>query len=102
MVSPNKISSNKSDFSSVKLNSWAVPSYQVANDMLHVMSDLCIALDLHTTVPWPLEHSVGDSSWRSEGIVKKSYIVPFNAIIIIIIIIKDSLSFIFPITWFSF
>ena len=33
MVQPIKLNSNKCDFSSVKLNSWAVPSYQVARNM---------------------------------------------------------------------
>ena len=32
VIQPTKLSSNKCDFSSVKLNSWAVPSYKVARN----------------------------------------------------------------------
>ena len=58
--------------------------------MLHVISTRCVARDLHTIVPGPLEHAY----WETvRGVVRrliKSQIAPLNAIIIIIIIINDS------------
>ena len=55
MVSANKLSYDKCTFSSVKLNSSAVPSYHVAHDMLHVVNTWCVAHDLHTIAPWSVE-----------------------------------------------
>ena len=53
--------------------------------MLHVISTRCVARDLRTI--GHLCGRVGDSSWRSEEIVKKkSEIAAFSLIIIIIII----------------
>ena len=52
-----KWSQNTSDFNPVKLNSWAVTSYQVENNMLHMLSALCAAHDLHKIVPWLLERT---------------------------------------------
>ena len=49
------IKENKCDFNCGKLNSWAVPSYQVAHDMLHLMSTLRVAHYFHTIVPGPLQ-----------------------------------------------
>ena len=51
--------------------------------MLYVISAWCVACDLHTIAPGPLEYTC----WRRFEIVKKSWIAPFSAIIIIIIII---------------
>ena len=42
------------------LNSWAVSSFHVAHNMLHVISARCVARDLYTTAPWPLE----SKCWR--------------------------------------
>ena len=55
----------------------------------HVARDecQCVARNLHTIAPWPLEVGVGDSLRRSEEIVNKSRIAPFNAIIIIMTIL---------------
>ena len=40
--------------------------------MMHVMSARCVARDLHTIAPGPLERAtVGDGSRRNEEIVKK-------------------------------
>ena len=52
--------------------------------MLHMISTCCAARDLHTIAPGPLERSVGDSSQRSEEIVKKSQIAPLNAIFLLL------------------
>ena len=72
------------DFNSVKLNSWSVPSYQVAHDTLHVIGARCVACDLYTIPPGPLEHMC----WRQFAVLwgdcKKSWTAPLNAIIIII------------------
>ena len=48
------------DLNSVKLNSWAVPLYQVAHCRLHLISTRCATRDLHTIVPGPLERTC----WR--------------------------------------
>ena len=52
---------------------------------LHVKSAWCVALDLHTIAPRPLEHTC----WRQLAVLwedcKKSQITPLNVIIIIII-----------------
>ena len=53
--SANKISSNKCDFNSVKLNSWAVPSYQVARNMT-------LARDQRLMCCTRFEH---DSAWAT-------------------------------------
>ena len=37
-----------------------VPSYQVAHDLLHVISARCVERDLHTIAPGPLERTC----WR--------------------------------------
>ena len=64
-----------------KLSSPFVPSdtWHVSCDVLHM---ICPRLR-----PGHLSVHVGDSSWHSEEIAKKSWIEPFNAIIIIITII---------------
>ena len=56
--------------------------------MLHVMSVLCVARDLHTVAPGPLERRVGDSSRRNEEIVKKSRFAPLKAIIINMVVCR--------------
>ena len=38
--------------------------------MLHVIGARCVARDFHMIVPGHLSVRVGDSSWRSEEIVK--------------------------------
>ena len=48
------------NLNSVKLNSWADPSYYMAQYMLHMMTARCVARDLHTIAPWPLERTC----WR--------------------------------------
>ena len=48
---------------SVKISSWAVPSYPLAHEMLHVTSAGCVAYSLHMTVPWPQNMGVRDSLW---------------------------------------
>ena len=68
MVQPVKESSNKCDLNSVKLNSWAVPSYQVARNMT-------LARDKRSMWCMWFAHChlsvhVGDSSRRCEEIVK--------------------------------
>ena len=60
IVSASKIKLKYYDLNSVKLNSWAVPSYQMGHDMLHVISARCVARDWHTIAPWPLERT----HWR--------------------------------------
>ena len=72
MIQPTKSSANKWDFNSVKQNSWAVPSYQVARNTtcctwsaLDVFHMICTRLRLgHLSV------RVGDNSRRCEEIVK--------------------------------
>ena len=56
--SANKISSNKCDFNSVKLNSWAVPSYRMAHNTTLARDQR--SMDLHTIAPGPLERAC----WR--------------------------------------
>ena len=69
---PIKLSENKCDLNSVKLNSRAVSLYHVAHDMLLVMSARCVARDVYTIAPSPghLSVRVGDISRRNEEIVK--------------------------------
>ena len=79
---------NERDFNSVKLNLWAVPSYQVVHGMLQVVSAQCVAHDVHMIVSWPLECTC----WRQfvmlwEDCVQ-SGIVPFIVIVIILTVIK--------------
>ena len=69
-----------------ELNSWAVPSYGVAQDMLHVIRAWS-ARDLNMVMPGHLSVCVGDSSRRNEEIVKKSWFVAVDVIIIIILFI---------------
>ena len=45
---------SKCHVNSVKLNIWAVLSYQVAGDMLHVIGTQLVACDLRMIAPWPL------------------------------------------------
>ena len=45
---------------SVKCSSWAVTSFHVAHSMLHVTRARCVAHDLQTIVPCPLERTC----WR--------------------------------------
>ena len=52
--------------------------------MLHMISTQCVARDLHTTAPGPLEHTCW-RRWRSEEIVE---IVPLNGFIIIFLLSK--------------
>ena len=54
---------------------------------LHVISARCVARDLHTVVPGPLEHTCCRQFTALWGDCKKSRIAPLNAIITIIIII---------------
>ena len=58
--------------------------------MLHVISARCVAHDLHTIAPGPLERACWRRFAALWGDCKKSRIAPLNAIIIIIIIIKVS------------
>ena len=67
----------------IKLSSWAVPSYQVAHDMLHMIIAGCVAHDLHKIASGHLHIHVGDSGTAKR--LLKSRIAPFSAIIIIII-----------------
>ena len=53
--------------------------------MLHMISALCVAHDLHTIVPWPLERIyVGDSLQRHEEMVISN--CAFEAIIIFFVL----------------
>ena len=69
---------------------WAIPSYHMEHDMEHKISIRCVAHDLHTIAPWPLELMCW--TWRQFAVqwedCKGSQIAPFNAIIIITIIIS--------------
>ena len=89
MVQPRKYSSNKWELNSVKLSSWAIP-HGTKHDMLHVMSARCVARDLHTIVPRPVEHTCWRSFAAQWGDSKKSQIVPLNVIIIMIIMCSSS------------
>ena len=55
-----------------------------------MISALCVARDLQTIAPIHLSVRVGDSSRRSEEIVK-SGIAPFNAIIILLLLPNSEL-----------
>ena len=76
-----KQSQNKCNFNFIKLKSWAVPSYQ---GMMHI-SAWCVECDLHMTVPWLLQRT----GWRQFAVqwmdCKKSQILAFSVITIIII-----------------
>ena len=48
--------------------------------MLHVVSTRCVAHDLHTTVPRPLERTYWRQFTGQSGDCKNSQIVPLNAI----------------------
>ena len=63
--------------------------------MLHVISARCVARDLHTFAPVPLERTCWGGLAAQGGDCKKSRIAPLNAIIIVIsiIMIKSELSF---------
>ena len=82
MVQPIECSESKCNSNSVKLNSWAFPSYHVAHDMLHVINARCGARDLQTV-------ALGRTCWRQFaaqwGDCKQSWFASFNAIIIIIL-----------------
>ena len=56
MAQPIKQSSNKCDFNSVKLNSWAVPSYQVARSMT-------LARDKRSTCCTWFAHNCARATW---------------------------------------
>ena len=56
---------------------------------LHVKSARCVARDLHTIAPGPLERTCWKQFAALWGDCKKSWIAPLNAIIIIIIILAD-------------
>ena len=56
---------------------------------LHVISARCVARDLHTVAPGPLEHTCWRQFAALWGDCTKSRIAPLNAIIIIIIIYLD-------------
>ena len=57
--------------------------------MMHVISTLCAARDLHMTVPGPLEHTC----WRSEEIWNCPFQIDyFNIIIIIITTIMSAIT----------
>ena len=58
----------------------------MAHDMLLVMSARCVARDLHTIAPRPLEHACWREFAAQWGDCKKSRIVLFNVNIIIIIV----------------
>ena len=55
--------------------------------MLHVIGARCVAHDLQTNAPWPLERTCWRQFATQWGDCKKSRIAPLNAIIIIIIVI---------------
>ena len=57
MVQPIKVSSNKCDYNSVKLNSWAVPSYQVARNMT-------LARDKHSMCCTWFAHGCARATWE--------------------------------------
>ena len=61
---------SKCDFNSVRPNCSTVPSYYLAHDGLHVISTQCVALDLHTTAPWPCECMTWKRFAKSEEILK--------------------------------
>ena len=63
-----------------------ITSYHVTHDMLHVISALCAARDLHTIEPGPLERTCWRQFAARLGDRKKSRIAPFNAIIIILLL----------------
>ena len=56
--------------------------------MLHVISALCVARDLHMIAPELLERTCWRQFVAQLGACKKSRIAPFNAIIISIVIIR--------------
>ena len=58
--------------------------------MLHVLSARCVARDLHTIAPGPLERTCWRRFAAQWGDCQKSRIAPLNAIIIIIIIISQN------------
>ena len=59
---------------------------------LHVISARCVARDLHTIAPGPLEHTCWRQFAALWGDCKKSRIAPLNVIIIIIIIMCHNFS----------
>ena len=86
IISADKMKQNNYNLNSVKINSWVVPLYHVAH-MLYVISAWCVACDLHTISPWPLEHTFWRQLAVQWGDWKKSWIAPFTVIIIIVIFI---------------
>ena len=87
MVQPIKYSSNKCNFNSVELNSWAVPLWHVTR---HVACDkrwMCCTWFAHgcarATCAYVLETVCGAVTRLCE----KSWIAPLNAVITIVIII---------------
>ena len=65
--------------SAPKLDTWAIPSYHVAHDMLHMKSVRCAARDLRTIAPCGhFSVRVGDSSRRSKKIYEKSRFTLFS------------------------
>ena len=59
--------------------------------MLCVISARCVAHDLHTITPWPLERTCWRRFAAQWGDRNKSRTAPLNAIIIIIIIVQELL-----------
>ena len=55
--------------------------------MVHVISARCVARDLHTITPGPLERTCWGRFTAQWGDCKKSGIAPFSAIIIIVVVI---------------
>ena len=55
----------------------------MAHNTLHVIGARCVARDLHTIVPWPLERTCWRQFAAQQGDCKKSRTAPLNAIIII-------------------
>ena len=57
------------------------------HDMLHLINARCVACDLHTIAPWPLERTSWEKVRSAVRRLQKSYSAPLNAVIIITTII---------------
>ena len=64
----------------MNLNSWAVLSYHVAHNIIHMMIARCVARDLHVISPWSVERRFCGRC--SEEIVDNSWIATLSAIVI--------------------
>ena len=64
----------------------------MAHNTLHVIGARSVARDFHTIVPWPLQHTCWRQFAAQQGDCKKSQSAPFNAMMMIIIIVFQCLS----------